>query len=358
MKHCEKCNLDFPGSYRFCGSCGDPLSDSRRCPGCGELAEGKWAFCTNCGLKFEGTEAAVSLSETPGLPEIPARAIASASTAYSPEAKTAHVSEKQAKDIPVREWYSAADLFEETGETTATPIPRQKLMPKTTIAPPRLAARPEAGNGKTVPTLTMLSAYGEPGNTTPPEWKGRHALLVGLLVLVFFGALGFGGWYWWTHRASAAQTTIPAESTIAPAAADLPPSSSSTSTAASTASLGVDEEWKQLREKRIGAEPSDADDVIESLEEAEKKYPHDYRFPYERAKLSIKGITSHHEAFGALAVAAESAIDNGKAQEMLDSLTADKEGDFYKLSRGHHEWQLVVQVLSNRDKRGLNELHH
>jgi len=69
-------------------------------------------------------------------------------------------------------------------------------------------------------------------------------------------------------------------------------------------------------------------------------------------------MSTHHEAFGALALAADRAIDNRKAQEMLDSLMADKDGDFYKLSRGHSEWQALVQALSNKDKRGLSGLHH
>jgi len=179
---------------------------------------------------------------------------------------------------------------------------------------------------------------------------------------MFVGLLGFGGWYWWTHRASVAQSPPQADAATAPAAAD-PSSSPATSTAtASSARVttggGAEEEWKQLREKRIGAKPSDANQIITSLEEAEKKYPNDYRFAYERAKLSIKGIVSHEEAFGALALAAARAIDSGKAQEMLDSLMADKDGDFYKPSRGHHEWQALIQALSNKDKRGLDELHH
>src|SRR6266849_10141270 len=49
MKHCQECNLDFPDSYRFCGSCGGALSHSLTCQGCGELVESKWTFCTNCG---------------------------------------------------------------------------------------------------------------------------------------------------------------------------------------------------------------------------------------------------------------------------------------------------------------------
>jgi len=206
----------------------------------------------------------------------------------------------------------------------------------------------------------MLSAYGESRTNEPPEGPQRYGVLVGLLVLAFLGLLGLGGWYWWTHRGSVAETPVQAD---APAAAD---SSSSAGTGPGAISTGgrtttiggAEEELKHLREKRISAMPSQTKEIIAAFEQAEKKYPNDYRFPYERAKLSIKGITSHNESFGALALAAEKAIDNGKAQEMLDNLMADKDGDFYKPSRGHHEWQVLVQALSNKDKRALNELHH
>jgi hypothetical protein len=174
--------------------------------------------------------------------------------------------------------------------------------------------------------------------------------------------LGFGGVYWWTHRASAAQTppSAEAEMSAGPAATD---SSSQTSEATKPVEQIIardvaDQDWKRLREGRINAKASEANRIITSLEEAEKKYPHDYRFPYERAKLSIKGITSHHEAFEALSAAADKAIESGKAQEMLDSLLADKEGDFWKLSRGHHEWDSLVKALSNKDKKSVSELHH
>ena len=120
----------------------------------------------------------------------------------------------------------------------------------------------------------------------------------------------------------------------------------------------ANDELKQLRERRINAQPSEAGQIIAALEAAEKKYPNDYRFPYERAKLSIKGTVSHHEAFNPLFRAAEKAIDNGKAEEMLNSLTADKDGDFYKLSRGHHEWQALEEALQNKDKAALKTAHH
>jgi len=43
---------------------------------------------------------------------------------------------------------------------------------------------------------------------------------------------------------------------------------------------------------------------------------------------------------------------------MLDSLKADEDGDFYKLSRGHHEWQALEEALQNKDKAGLKALRH
>jgi hypothetical protein len=88
------------------------------------------------------------------------------------------------------------------------------------------------------------------------------------------------------------------------------------------------------------------------------KYPTDYRVPYELSKLSIKVITSHHEAFEVLARAAQKAIDNGQADEMLNSLMADKHGDFHKLSHGHHEWEALEQALRNKDKGVLKVSAH
>ena len=366
MKHCQQCNLDFPGSYRFCGSCGGALSDSSRCPGCGELTEGRWSFCTNCGSQLlSGSKGDRALpSDVPELAGTSAGPPSSFSTPVTSPSltETTHAFEQQSKNAALQEWYAAPDLLDETTQTPATPMLRQELAPKTTVAAPRVTAHPQAGNGKAPPTLTMLAAYGK-SETAPPEWQTRHALLLGLLFLVFVGVLGAGGVSWWTHRASAAQSPPQIESTTAPKAADSSSSSSSTSAATtaserSSAVSPADEEWKRLREKRISAKPSESSAVIASLDDAEKKYPRDYRFPYERAKLSIKGIISHHEAFDPLARAAEKAIDNDKAQEMLNSLTADKDGDFYKLSRGHREWQTLAQALTNKDKKALSELHH
>jgi hypothetical protein len=37
---------------------------------------------------------------------------------------------------------------------------------------------------------------------------------------------------------------------------------------------------------------------------------------------------------------------------------ADKEADFHKLSRGHHEWQVLKEALRNKDRASLKALHH
>src|SRR5215471_10176190 len=76
MKRCEKCNVDFPDSFRFCGSCGRALTDSQPCTNCGELNESKWTFCTSCGhaLSSEPPE-----TQTMASSELPASQIVSTS---------------------------------------------------------------------------------------------------------------------------------------------------------------------------------------------------------------------------------------------------------------------------------------
>ncbi len=360
MKHCQECNLDFPDSYRFCGSCGGAISHALSCQGCGELVESKWTFCTNCGkgLSAESPNSQASRSKAPEFQDVPAAlpipVVAASQTMPAP------VPGHRGNGAP-KEWYAVPDLFGDVDETTAASSLPRELIPKTKIAVPITPDHRQFGNGKEPPTLTMLSTYGDSGTGASPEWQRHHLLLGGLLLLVFFGVLGFGGWYWWAHRATVTQSpAAQSDSHGAPNATDPSASASIAAPTIATArtTSGVEEEWKRLRERRIGAKSSETGEIIAAFEGAEKKYPNDYRFPYERAKLSIKGITSHHEAFGALSLAAVKAIDNGKAREMLDSLMADKDGDFYKPAHGHREWQTLVQALSNKDKKGLRDLHH
>jgi hypothetical protein len=206
----------------------------------------------------------------------------------------------------------------------------------------------------------MMESYGRTSET-PSQFRSWHRAILALILLLFVGGVGFGSWLWWSHRKSSVQVAAGSPSPI-PGSLSEEPSTSPTPKSSkpfdSGANLSADEEFRSLQTKRTSAQPSDNSKLAAAYAEAEKKYPADYRFPYERAKLAIVGVKSHHEAFGALAAAAEKAIDNGKNQEMLDSLIADKDKDFYKLSRGHREWQALEEGLRNKDKISLRLLHH
>jgi hypothetical protein len=112
-----------------------------------------------------------------------------------------------------------------------------------------------------------------------------------------------------------------------------------------------DELLARLRERRMTATNSERPKIFEAFAKIERKYPRDYRFPYERAKLAAKGSKSDSsdEAFKALSVAAERAISAGKASEMLSGLETDKAGDFHRLAQGRQEWTRLVAALKRKD---------
>ena len=118
----------------------------------------------------------------------------------------------------------------------------------------------------------------------------------------------------------------------------------------------ADLELEKIKSGRVDGGGSDRKKILRELKTAETHYPDDYRFPYERARLSINSqdTHSHHEAFDAMMRAAQKAIEDGKADEMLASLTSDKDADFSKLSRGHSEWKVIEQALRDKDKSKLN----
>jgi hypothetical protein len=118
-----------------------------------------------------------------------------------------------------------------------------------------------------------------------------------------------------------------------------------------------EDELKKLREKRMEATGSERSKIIQAFAKVEKQYPRDYRFPYERAKLTAKSrrSSSRSEAFKALTVAAEKAINTGKANEMLSGLETDKSGDFSQLAQGRNEWSRLVAALKRKDTSLLSE---
>ena len=112
-----------------------------------------------------------------------------------------------------------------------------------------------------------------------------------------------------------------------------------------------DELLARMRERRMTASNSERPKIFEAFAKIERRYPRDYRFPYERAKLAAKGskTESRSEAFKALSVAAERAITAGKASEMLSGLETDKAGDFHRLAQGRQEWTRLVAALKRKD---------
>jgi hypothetical protein len=206
-----------------------------------------------------------------------------------------------------------------------------------------------------------LSGYDEP--ETPPKFRWWQGAIFGLGLLLFVGFLGIGAWYLWSPNREVTQISQSSNPNPGPQVENLStaPSHQPTGTITPqqvTVDHSADEELTRLREGRMAARSSEGIQIISALKQAENKYPNDYRFPYELSKLSIKGTRSHDDAFEPLARAAEKAIDSNKAAEMLSSLRADKNGDFHKLSHGHHEWDAIERALRNKDKKVLKASAH
>jgi hypothetical protein len=150
-----------------------------------------------------------------------------------------------------------------------------------------------------------------------------------------------------TERTAAPAPVQPAATqSVAPV-----PASSVESTQPSPGVSPEDELLARLRERRLTATNSERPKIVEAFAKIERKYPRDYRFPYERAKLVVKSSQSgaRDEAFKALSVAAERAISAGKANEMLSGLETDKSGDFHRLAQGRQEWTRLVAALKRKD---------
>src|SRR4030095_14767468 len=155
--------------------------------------------------------------------------------------------------------------------------------------------------------------------------------------------------------ATAGDTTTPTASSAAKGSEQSGSTGSPAPTLPTAAVMNApDDELKQLREKRVVAKASDRTAILGSFARVEKRYPADYRFPYERAKFVSNGLQSTSWAFAILSKAADKAISAGKAREMLERLEADKTGDFRKLSAERREWTQLQETLKRNGSRVLN----
>ncbi len=221
------------------------------------------------------------------------------------------------------------------------------------------------------PNLPPLEEHRRPiFSELPHEQKGLKRgngsglkLMLVLAVAVTALVSGMAG-TWWLKRAPAVTPAVLAAETAkatSQSAQEYVPSVNVSTTPVETplpASLpaaSADEELRDLKQRRTKGTAADRRNVMRDIVRLEHEYPNDYRFPYERAKLSAVAPEekSRDAAFQALFIAAQRAIKAGKSAEMLHGLEADRFRDFRKLARGHVEWSQLVQSLKNRDATRL-----
>jgi hypothetical protein len=271
----------------------------RPCSECGALVENRYAFCWKCGHPL------------------------------------ASESKPSSSNNPTRGSLLAAAMIEDDELT----VQHEMRPSNATVFPWATARQPEHPSSSRGSVLKLLGIGG--------------AVLL-LLSLGLFGLMRSGSQTVATTTTSTqpnVENTTPA---AAPAttdnAAPIPVSSVEQTQPAPSVSP-EDELLARLRERRLNATNSERPRIVEAFAKIERKYPRDYRFPYERAKLVAKSSqsTARDEAFKALSVAAERAITGGKASEMLSGLETDKAGDFHRLAQGRQEWTRLVAALKRKD---------
>jgi hypothetical protein len=200
----------------------------------------------------------------------------------------------------------------------------------------------------------FLSVLSAPAETSPISSKLKLTATVVLgLLLVMLGGLLVKRLLPQLRRSADAQQVTSNLHAVAAVVPNVEPTKATaeTKTQRNPTIDKAEDELRTLRERRIGASPSDRLTILQLFANTEKQFPDDYRFPYERAKLAINGVEtrSHDEAFSALSLAAGTAIKTDKADEMLKGLETDRTGDFHKLSHGHREWMQIIEALKRKD---------
>lgn len=273
------------------------------CPKCGAMVEERYSFCWKCGASMSSVEEKVA--DNPQPPVI--------------------------RKLSIDEIEDEEELTVQHDESASRPAPFSWALPITSKN-----TQPVFGSA-----LKLIAVA-----------------LVGVLMSVAF--------FLFTRPASSAITTTSPQQEVSATDQKQPvaqPAQSQPVTSQATAtqspqqsSTRPDDELKKLREKRLSAKSSERPEILRTFVRAEREYPDDYRFPYERAKLSINSSdkNSRDAAFAALSLAAGKAIKTGKAPEMLESLKRDSNGDFQKLARGRREWVQLQEALKTKDPKVLN----
>lgn len=89
----------------------------------------------------------------------------------------------------------------------------------------------------------------------------------------------------------------------------------------------------------------------------ESKYPNDYRFTYQRARIEAVVRKEHHEAFEMLFAAAAKAIASGQSEELLRDIEKDQNGNLKRLI-DHKEWLILENGLLKKDAAAFKVKTH
>lgn len=219
-------------------------------------------------------------------------------------------------------------------------------------------ATPVSGSALLTSSTGQQFQYEQPA---PVKSRKRWLMIlgIGLLLVLGGGTVGTVGWMLWTRKdesqekSNKGQPKQDQRETLANTEQTHPAKPSPSAERQTSTTDSADQEFKTLSDRRATVAADQRSELDAALRAAEMKYRADYRFTFERARLISTG-PGHHGAFSILFQAGQKAIDSGKADEMLSSVMANKDGDFSKVSKGHHEWETLEEALRNKDKSKLS----
>ena len=277
------------------------------CQKCGIENNDRYEFCTGCGASLKA------------LPPQPAGFSPPANT--PPDKNVEHLSSPTVFSAPV------------SGSRAITP-PSDSM--SETIA---------------VPTFASNLSYWE------PTGKGNKLMLAAgaALGFIFFLIVGGGIFVWWQMQKSDQQTTDIQNLPVRASTNTI--SDSNSSNLNKSPNSTADDEFTRLQSKLNNAAPNEKNALDTELKNAESKYPNDYRFSYQRAKLETVKSKGHHEAFEMLFAAGEKAIKSNKSADLLSDLQRDKILDLKRLT-DHQEWRVLQNALQNKNSKALDVKGH
>ncbi len=254
-----------------------------------------------------------------------------------------------------------ADFIQNSGENLSTAtiasVPTSESSQQETVS---FAQIPKESTPSS-PVFLSKQTKEKPDSTK----KSKIPLLVGVLAVAFVLILGMGGFALWLFMPSgnsSGNKNVLDNKSAKIIENDRNPSSSPAFSEDNSASENnfADDELTKLNNERLSSSSNQMDELEAKLKKAEEKYPNDYRFTYQRAKLFAPLRNNHHKkSFSALFEAVSKAIKNNQASQMLSEITRDTNSDFRRMADGQHgEWTAIIEALQEKDESLLSEEKH